>query len=221
MKVRQIILPGEFIVDRDGRKLGRGVYREGSKVFAKVLGIPNVGTNEVSVIPLSGIYMPSVGDLVIGTISEVELNGWLVDINSPYKAFMHVSDAVEEFVDPSKTDISRYYDVEDVILCVVSKSTKNKTIRVSMRDMMAKKLYGGTAVKVTPSKIPRIIGREGSMINLIKSKTGCEILTGENGLVWIKGDDQNRAVKAILTVEKESHTFGLTEKIEKMLSEKK
>lgn len=221
MKVRQIILPGELIAERDGRKIGRGVYREGSKVFAKVLGIPMVGTNEISVIPLSGIYMPYVGDRVIGTISEVELNGWMVDINSPYKAFMHVSDAVEEFVDPSKTDISRYYDVGDVLLCVVSKATKNKTIRVSMRDMMAKRLYEGTIVKVTPSKIPRIIGREGSMINLIKSKTGCEIFTGENGLVWIKGDDQNKAVKAILTIDKESHIFGLTEKIEMMLSDKK
>ncbi len=89
-----------------------------------------------------------------------------------------------------------------------------------MRDMLARKLHGGTVIKVTPSKIPRIIGKAGSMINLIKERTRTDIFTGQNGYVWIRGEDKALAIEAILTIDRESHTPGLTEKIEKMLGGK-
>jgi exosome complex component RRP4 len=128
-----------------------------------------------------------------------------------------LSEAVEEFVDP-RADLSRYYDIGDIIFCRVSRVTKNKITQVSMRDMLARKLYGGVTIQVTPTKIPRIIGRGGSMINIIKQKTKCEIFTGQNGVIWIRGENKAKAIEAILTIEKESHVPGLTEKIEKMLS---
>jgi exosome complex component RRP4 len=218
MKTKEIVLPGDFIDERKGRKLDTGVYLEGNNVFSKVLGISKVDENEISVIALSGAYIPKVGDRVVGVISEVEISGWSVDINSPYTAFLPFSEAVEEFVDMSRTDLSRYFDIGNIIYCRVSKVTKNKVVQVSMDDMSAKKLYGGITVKVTPTKIPRMIGRGGSMISLIKTKTNCEIIPGQNGVVWIRGEDKTKAIETILTVEKESHTVGLTEKIEGMLA---
>lgn len=216
---REIILPGEIIDKRKGRKLGDNVYLEGEDVFSKVLGIPRLGENEISVIPLAGVYMPKIGDRIIATISEIEISGWLVDINSPYVAFLPLAEAVEEYIDISRVDISRYFDVNDLIFCRISKVTKSKTIQVSMRDRAAKKLYGGVIIKVTPSKVPRIIGKDGSMITLIKDKTMCEIFVGQNGVVWLKGLNKAKAIEAILAIEKESHIVGLTEKIEKMLGE--
>jgi len=218
MKTKEIVLPGDFIDERKGRKLDTGVYLEGNNVFSKVLGISKVDENEISVIALSGAYIPKVGDRVIGIIDEVEISGWSVDINSPYTAFLPFSEAVEEFVDMSRTDLSRYFDIGNIIYCRVSKVTKNKVVQVSMDDMAAKKLYGGITLKVTPTKIPRMIGRGGSMISLIKTKTNCEIIPGQNGVVWIRGEDKTKAIETILTVEKESHTVGLTEKIEEMLA---
>jgi exosome complex component RRP4 len=167
---------------------------------------------------LTGIYLPIIDDKVIGVVSSVEISGWLVDINSPYIAFMPLSESVEEFVD-TRSDISRYFDVGNIVFCKVSKVTRNKTVQVSMRSIGSRKLYGGTLVKVSPSKIPRLIGRGGSMIKLIKTKTGCDIYTGQNGVVWIRGDNKAKAIEAILTIERESHIIGLTEKIEKMLGE--
>jgi exosome complex component RRP4 len=215
---REIVLPGEFLCEKAGRKVGLGAYFEGEKVFAKVIGIPNIKENEVSVIPLAGAYIPKVGDRIIGKILSVEISGWMVDINSPYVAFLPLAEGVSEFVDISKTDISRYFDVDDIIFCTVSKVTKDKTIQVSMKSIGSRKLYGGVLIKVNPNKVPRIIGKSGSMINMIKKKTGCEIYTGRNGYIWIKGENKSKAIEAILTVEKESHVIGLTEKIEKMLS---
>jgi len=216
---REVVLPGEFIGEKKGRKVGRGAYFEGEKVFSKFLGIPRTSEMEISVIPLSGIYLPNFGDKIIAIIESVELSGWFVTINSPYNAFLPLAEAVEEFVDTSRTDISRYFDVGDVIFCRISRVTKNKTVQASMNDVGCRKLYGGIIIKVTPSKIPRIIGKAGSMVTLIKSKTGCDIYTGQNGLVWIRGENKAKAIEAILTIEKESHTIGLTEKIEKMLGE--
>lgn len=219
METREVMIPGEMIDQRKGRKVGNGVYFEGEKVFAKVLGIVRHDEDEISIIPLSGVYMPRVGDRVIGVIVDFSISGWMVDINSPYRAFLPLSEAVSEFVDTQRTDISKFYGIGDIILCKVSKVTKDKTIQVNMRVIGSRKLYNGIIIKVTPSKIPRLIGKGGSMIKLLKDKTGCEILAGQNGIVWIRGLNKAKSIEAILTIEKESHIVGLTEKIEKMLGE--
>ncbi|MBI2005218.1 MAG: RNA-binding protein [Candidatus Aenigmarchaeota archaeon] len=219
MKTREMVLPGDLLDERKGRKLGNGAYEENDKVFSKFLGFPRINENEISVIPLSGTYLPRFGDRIIGVIESVEVSGWFVDTNSPYSAFLPISEGVDEFVDLQRTELTRYFDVGDIIFCRLSKVTKNKTVQASMRDFESRKLRGGALIKVTPMKIPRIIGKEGSMIMMIKNKTKCEIVTGQNGLVWIRGEDKGKAIEAILTIEKESHTIGLTEKIEKMLGE--
>ena len=219
MKTREIVLPGDMLDERKGRKLGNGVYEENDKVFSKFLGVPRVNENELSVIPLSGTYLPRFGDRVIGVIESVEVSGWFVDINSPYSAFLPLSEAVEEFVDLQRAELTRYFDVGDIVFCRLSKVTKTKTVQASMRDFESRKLRNGVLIKVTPTKIPRIIGKEGSMIMMIKNETKCEIVTGQNGSLWIRGDNKDKAIEAILTIEKESHTIGLTEKIEKMLGE--
>ena len=219
MKTREIVLPGDEMGERKGRRLGNGVYEENDKVFSKFLGVPRSDENEISVIPLSGTYLPRFGDRVIGVIETVEVSGWFVDVNSPYSAFLPLSEGVEEFVDLQRSELTRYYDVGDIIFCRLSKVTKSKTVQASMRDFESRKLRNGVIIKVTPTKIPRIIGKEGSMIMMIKDKTKCEIVTGQNGLVWIRGENKDKAIEAVLMIEKESHTVGLTEKIEKMLGE--
>ena len=62
------------------------------------------------------------------------------------------------------------------------------------------------------------------MIKLLKNASKCDILVGQNGWVWLKGEDprnQMLLVKAIKTIEKESHLSGLTDKIKNMLGGRK
>lgn len=218
-KAPRIVLPGEYVDELRGRKTGSGVYIDGDKVFSNVIGVPRTGMYEVAVVPLSGKYIPQFGDKVIGVVESVEISGWMVDINAPYIGFLPVSEGVEEYVD-ARADISKFYAKGDIIACRISRVTSTKSVQCSMRDMMARKLNGGTVIKVTPSKIPRIIGKNGSMINLIKGATGTEISTGQNGYVWIRGDNKELAIEAVLTIDRESHMPGLTEKIEGMLGAK-
>jgi exosome complex component RRP4 len=216
MTQREIVLPGTYIGERKGRKIVN-CYVEGEKVFSKVLGVLKISEEEIAVVPLAGKYFPKVGDRIIGRIEEIEVSGWWVDINSPYRAFLPLGEAVEDFVDVRRVDLSRFYDIDDIIFCKITKVTKNKIIQVSMKDMLARKLFGGITIKITPYKVARVIGRGGSMIELIKKKTGSEIYVGQNGVIWIKGGNKEKAIETILTIEKEAHTVGLTEKIAKML----
>jgi exosome complex component RRP4 len=58
---------------------------------------------------------------------------------------------------------------------------------------------------------------------MIKQATNCKIIVGQNGLIWVQGDEPNfelLAVEMIKKIEEESHINGLTERIKKILEEK-
>jgi exosome complex component RRP4 len=137
---------------------------------------------------------------------------WILDINSPYDAMLQISEAVGEFVERG-ADISVYFDIGDIVYAKVLTVSKSKQVQVTMNDYRAKKLVGGRLMSITPSKVPRVIGREGSMIELIKNKTGCQIVVGQNGVVWLKGTDETLAAKTIKLIEAEAHLEGLTDRI--------
>ena len=62
------------------------------------------------------------------------------------------------------------------------------------------------------------------MISMIKQETGCNVILGLNGVVLITGktlEDEQLAMRAILKIEQESHTSGLTDRITQMLKDEK
>jgi exosome complex component RRP4 len=86
------------------------------------------------------------------------------------------------------------------------------------------KIEDGMIIEVNPYKVPRVIGKEGSMIKMIKDETNCNITVGQNGFVWIKGDkieDELLAKKAILFVTEKSFISGLTDEVIKFFKENK
>ena len=82
-----------------------------------------------------------------------------------------------------------------------------------------RKLTNGTVLKVNTNKVPRIIGKQGSMVSMIKDATGCRVTVGQNGLVYVDGEPSKEVIviKAIKKIEAESHTSGLTDKIKVFL----
>ncbi|QQG39937.1 MAG: RNA-binding protein [Candidatus Aenigmatarchaeota archaeon] len=211
---KSIVVPGELIAKGVDFLPGSGTYKEAGEVRSKVLGLVRIKSDRlISVVPLSGQYMPFAGDGVIAVIADVQISSWMADVNAPYVAFLSLSEGVEEYVDLQKSDLTHYYDVGDVIYAKVLSVSKRKDVKLTMRDRMCRKLHGGNTMKITPTKVPRLIGKGGSMIELIKQKTGCHIIVGQNGLVWIKGEKQDLAAEAVLLVERESHVEGLTDRM--------
>jgi exosome complex component RRP4 len=216
---RDVVLPGDVIVDSMDYLPGKNCFREGSLIVSKRIGLVYFKNRVIEVVPLAGMYMPEPGDMVIGVVEDVQRNGWSVNINSPYEAFLPLS-GVREFIDPVKTDMSKIYAVGDVIYGKVVLVSPAKSIHISMKDIKTRKFIDGRIVKISSVKVPRLIGKQGSMINLVKDKTGCRISVGQNGLVWLQGEKENLAVDVIKTIERRSHTDGLTDYIEKILIKK-
>jgi len=217
VKERQLVIPGETLARGLDYLPSSGCYRVNNEIKAKLLGLVKLKDRFIGIIPLAGVYIPKPGDGIIGLIEDMQTTIWIVDINSPYDAILPLGEAVGEYVDLSKTDISIYYDIGDLVYAKVLNVSKSKQVQLTMNDYRSRKLIGGRVLTITPSKVPRLIGKEGSMIELIKNKTKCQIIVGQNGVVWIKGEKEGLAAKAILTIENESHIIGLTDKITAML----
>jgi exosome complex component RRP4 len=175
-----------------------------------------VRDNSVSVIALNGRYMPQPGDAVVGEVVDLGPSHWLVDINAPYPAPLHATESPwhVEF-----GDTARYLKVGDAILAFVLAVDEAKRLQLTMQDRDARRLQGGILVEISPTKVPRVIGKQGSMISMIKDLTRCRIYVGQNGRIWIDGSDADAAVaaKAISQIEERAQAHGLTEVIREFL----
>lgn len=213
-KEREFVVPGDIIVTSLDYLPGRNCFREGDSIITKRLGVVHLENHVISVVPLSGVYVPRIGDMVIGEVEDIQSNGWVIKTDSPCNGHMPLA-GVREFV-RSGDDLSKYYSIGDIIYAKVS-SINSQDIKLSMQDTRARKLIGGRIVTINPVKVPRLIGKQGSMISMINKKTGCRITVGQNGLVWIQGEKANVVIETMNLIEKESHTEGLTDKVSKIL----
>ncbi|NIA04001.1 MAG: S1 RNA-binding domain-containing protein [Nitrospiraceae bacterium] len=220
VKNKDVVIPGELLGKGMDLLPSGSTYREGENIYSSKVGLINLEGRLIKVIPLVGPYLPQKGDVVIGIVSDVLLSGWRVDIGAPSEAMLSVRDAVNEYVQKGD-DLRRILDIDDVVLVKVTNVTTQMLIDLTMKGPGLKKIYGGRLIKVTPTKVPRIIGKKGSMINTIKDMTKCKIVVGQNGKVWINGDPEMEiiATKAIRKIEAEAHTSGLTDRIHEFLKE--
>jgi len=217
---RVLVVPGESIVSGEDYLPGDWTKREGKDIVSNRYGLAEKSGRLVKIIPLSGIYMPRAGNVVIGTVTDVTFNGWIMDINAPYSGFLPLSET-PRFI--NKEEIQSFIDIGEIVVAKVD-AVKGKGVDLTIKIRGLGKKEDGMLVKVNHSKVPRIIGREGSMINLIKQETGCDIIVGQNGLVWIKGnsvDEELFAKKSIEEITRRSFVAGLTEQMEKWFKENK
>ncbi|MCX8190244.1 MAG: KH domain-containing protein [Candidatus Diapherotrites archaeon] len=201
----KVVVPGELISE-SRLKLGQHVFIENGKIYAETVGIARTDKGIARVVALQGRYIPKIGDLVIGVVVSEEYSVYAVDVNSFYYSFI------------PKEEIRVLLRKGNIISAKVSKI--NEINEISLTNVRV--LYGGEILLVEPTKVPRIIGKNASMIKLLQNSTRCSIIVGMNGILWAKGTEQGIELlkKALDKIERESHLGNLTLKIQKMLSEK-
>ena len=211
---KDLVIPGQVLAD-DEYYSGRGTFKENGKICSSLLGRVSLRNKKIRVIPLKSKYVPKKGDVVIGKINDVRFSMWDVDINSPYSGILP---AFEVF-GREKKELNKVYDVGDVLFLRVVDVDEIKKAKLGLKGRGMGKFKGGIIVDIAPTKVPRLIGKKGSMINMIKDKTKCKIVVGQNGLVWVKGDgDMEQLTKNVIhLIEAEAHTSGLTNKIKNKL----
>ncbi|MCX9014181.1 MAG: exosome complex RNA-binding protein Rrp4 [Candidatus Methanoperedens sp.] len=215
---KKIVIPGDFLSD-DVKNATDGTYVEDGKVFAAVYGLASL-KNQIRVVPLSGKYIPKRGDMVIATVSEVTFSNWITDIRSPYDGLLHISEFPKRI---ENDDMAKHINVGESVMALIKDVDPIMKVELTLNDRRLRRIDEGRIIQVAPSKVPRLIGRNGSMITLLKNNTNCNVFVGQNGRIWITGKerDMDFAEKIIFKIENESHVSGLTERINRFIKEEK
>ena len=170
-KKRKVVVPGEVIVSGEDFLPGEGARREGNDVVALRFGLAEEAGRMIKVIAITGAFIPRRNNVIIGRVTDITFHGWLVDIDSASSGFLPLEES-PRFV--NKNEMNQFLAIGDVIAAKIW-SVKSKGIDLALQGKGLGKLEGGFIFRVIPNRVPRIIGREGSMINLIKDKTKCKI----------------------------------------------
>ena len=220
---KQLVTPGELLAEGD-YLAGENTYLEQGKIFADRIGLVDTDNKKVNVVALRAFYVPKMGDIVIGTVLEVGFNGWTVGIKSPYTALLRASDVLSRPFKPQNDESSAVLNAGDLIVAKIASYDRAHDPQLTVGEPGLGKITRGQLLHVTPTKIPRIIGRKGSMISMIKQETNCQIILGLNGVILVTGksiEEEELAITAIRKIEEESHTSGLTDRITQLLKESK
>jgi len=214
---RVLVLPGDRI-ESHGLRPGFGTYRSDGELYASVMGILNPRPPFMRVVPLSGPYIPQKDDLVVGVVQSSGPTYWLLDIRGPHFTPLHMTGT------PWKIDYGEcgeYLRPGDTVLVRVEGVDESRRVGVTMIGEGLGRLEGGYLHEISPTKVPRAIGKGGSMIQLIQQETRTRLVVGQNGRIWIQGDDEGiRKVCLILDlIDREGQRHGLTERVKQILEE--
>ncbi len=193
------MLPGTAISDR--QLSVENTYFDGYKTRSEVVGLYDSTHNDI--IQLEGRWKPRPRDVVVGIVERVGRNG-VYGIT--------LDEAIDGLLIQDKYDNARYV-VGDVIEAEI-RDVEHKRLAILERPKL---LRAGLLMRIKAVRVPRLIGKANTMITQIIELTGCNIIVGRNGIVWMRGSNVAAATAAVLTVEREAHTTGLTERIKSML----
>ena len=207
---RKIVIPGEIITKGEEYLPGDGTEKKEGEIIATRYGLAEESNRLVKVIALSGVYQPRKGNVVIGKVENITFYGWVIDLDAPENAFLPLQE-VPKYV--NKDGLSEVLDIGDMVIAkIIGVTNRGVDLTIKSKDLGG--IDEGIIMKINSNKVPRVIGREGSMINLIKRESGCNITVGQNGLIWIHGDkieDELLVKRAIMFVTEKSFTHGLTD----------
>ena len=217
---RKVVIPGEVIISGEEYLPGEWTEKKDDEIIAIKFGLAEETDKLVKVIPFSGGYYPRRGNVVIGRVEMLTHNGWVIDIGNSENAFLSLME-FPKFI--QKGSLHEVMNIGDMVVAKVA-FTKGRGVELTLKSSGVGKIEGGIVFKLNPNKVPRIIGKEGSMIKLIKDETGCNITIGQNGFIWIQNEkieNELLAKKAIMFISEKFFTKGLTESVEKFFKEEK
>jgi exosome complex component RRP4 len=174
----------------------------------------------LDVIALKSFYQPKTGDLVVGIVKEPTMAGWTVDINSPFLAFLPLSEYPGKRIRLSRDNIGKILESRTVLIGVVKDASIFSSPVLTLRSRGLGVVSNGSLLSITASKVPRLIGKKGSMLSIIERETGARLTVGQNGRVIVHSEDVKvieKVREVIKMVERESHIYGLTERVEALL----
>lgn len=199
---KEIVVPGELVTE-ERKKLGAHVYVRDGKVYADCLGLVDPSRDYAAVVPLEGAYVPHQDDIVVGVVVSETFGSYSIDIDTSHPAVI-----------PKSTMRERDgFAMESIISARILNVSETGVAELAG----ARAFFGGGLISVSAVKVPRIIGRNGSMLEVLKRGTGCTIMVGRNGRVWAKDGNTALLIKALEKIQREAHTENLTQNMTEFL----
>ncbi|MCS7098795.1 MAG: exosome complex RNA-binding protein Rrp4 [Sulfolobales archaeon] len=224
---RVLVVPGEVIAEGDYKiSTPNYVVRVDRKYVATIVGLAQIDSEsrEISVIPLEGCYIPQPEDIVIGYVVDTGLTSWELDIRAPFTATLYAVDFLGRPINPAREDLNKYLTPGDTVLARVEAFDRNRGPIVTTKGKGLGKVVRGTIVEISPVKVARVIGRRGSMYQILTNETGCEVTVARNGRILINCPSRELEevlVMAILKIEREAHIPGLTDRVKEFIIREK
>jgi len=219
---RKYVIPGDIVTTGPYRP-EQNVILEGNKIISTTIGISEIYDDSVRVIPLTGKYIPKINDLVIGKVVSHTSLSWELDINSCYVGFLPAQDVFGRDFSAHADELSSKLKSGDLVAARIANFDRTRDPLVTIADRDLGKIDSGDLIKISPSKVPRLIGKKGSMIQTIEMATNAAITIGQNGWVVVSCETPEgllKAKKAIQMVDEKAHVANLTDQVKEMLESK-
>jgi len=233
---------------------GRGTLynSERTKIISLNIGLKQISKNYINVIPLRGFYTPRPGDKVIALVVDKNPVKYKCDINAKDFGTLKPKNTIKKDRSRSygrdgggrgggrggrsggrggrnggysKEDMNtNKFKIGDILIVkILSADRINKPELTTVGKYLGIR-NNGIVISIDPPKIPRVIGRSGSMIKMLKNLTKCNIFVTQNGRIWLKGDDlahERLLIESVKKIENEAHTVGLTDRMQEFIMNEK
>ncbi|MCH8975852.1 MAG: RNA-binding protein [Thaumarchaeota archaeon] len=216
---RKYVIPGDVITSGPYRP-EQNVILDGERIIATAVGTSEIYDDTVRVISLTGKYIPKINDLVIGKVLSHSSLSWELDINSSYVGFLPAADVFGRDFSAHADELNSKLKKGDLVVARIANSDRSRDPLLTISDRELGKIESGELVKISPSKVPRLIGKRGTMIQTIEMATGAIITIGQNGWLVVSCENSDgllKAIKAIQMVEEQAHIANLTDRVKSML----
>jgi len=219
---RKYVIPGDVVTTGPFRP-EQNVILDGTKIIATAVGISEIYDDSVKVIPLTGKYIPKIDDLVIAKVNSHTSLSWELDINSCYVGFLPAQDVFGRDFSAHADELTSKLGTGDLVAARIANFDRTRDPLVTISDRDLGKIDSGVLVSISPSKVPRLIGKRGSMIQMIEQATDAAVTIGQNGWVVVSCETPEgllKAKKAIEMVNEKAHVANLTDQVKEMLDKK-
>ncbi len=216
---RKYVIPGDVITTGPFRP-EQNVVLQDDKIISTAIGISEIYDDSVRVIPLTGKYIPKIDDLVIGKVISHTSLSWELDINSCYVGFLPAQDVFGRDFSAHADELASKLKSGDLVAARIANFDRTRDPLITISDRDLGQIDSGVLVKISPSKVPRLIGKRGSMIQMIEMATNAAITIGQNGWVVVSCESPEgllKAKKAIEMINKKAHVANLTDQVKEML----
>ena len=99
---------------------------DGKRIISTTIGLSDISDDSARVISLTGVYMPKMDDLVIGTITSVTGSSWFADINSCYQGMLLGQDVFGRGSYPTTSEMKDRLDKGDIIYARIANSDRQR-----------------------------------------------------------------------------------------------